>query len=291
MGLNINGVKLLLHARQLEVDFEKVLTIGRQMLYLKEREMDHLLDQAGFPDKDRPGGPVNGSYAEPFLKLLGAGTTDSLDASAYEEATLIHDLNLPLPEKMRSRYSLVIDGGSLEHVFNFPEAIRNCMNLVQVGGHYLGITPANNFLGHGFYQFSPELYYRIFTEANGFAMVKMYLFADRKKTTFYEVLDPLVLKQRVIMANASPSYLFVLAQKTAEKEVFETVPQQSDYEHIVWNRDASETAGDQGRQKISRIVKLKRILADAYRRRIRAMGNSDPQHIRKTDLDLTGNRK
>ena len=291
MGLNINGVKLLLHARQLEVDFEKVLTIGRQMLYLRDKEMDRLLDQAGIPQKDRPGGRTNGSYAEPFLKMLGAGTTDSLDASAYEEATLIHDLNLPLPEKMHSRYSLVIDGGSLEHVFNFPAAIRNCMNLVQVGGHYLGITPANNFLGHGFYQFSPELYYRIFTEANGFEMIKMYLFADRKKTTFYEVLDPLVLKHRVIMANASPSYLFVLAQKTSEKEVFETVPQQSDYEHIVWNRDASVTAGDQRKQKISRLVKVKRILADGYLRRVRAMGNSNPQYIRKTELDLTGNRK
>ena len=70
---------------------------------------------------------------------------------------------------LKNKYTLVIDGGCLEHIFNFPVAIKNCMEMLQEGGHFIGITPANNLMGHGFYQFSPELYFRIFSKENGFA--------------------------------------------------------------------------------------------------------------------------
>jgi hypothetical protein len=290
MGLTINSVKLLLHARQLGVDYSRALTIGRQMVFLKDRELRGLMTRAGIPPEDQPDDLMSSGYAEPLFGALGAGVTDSLDASGYEGATMIHDLNVPLPDGSRSRYSVVVDGGSLEHVFNFPAAIKNCMDLLEQDGHYLGITPANNFLGHGFYQFSPELYYRIFSEANGFRMIKMYLFEDHRKASFYEVLDPLVLKQRVIMANATPSYLFVLARKIAKKEVFDTVPQQSDYEHIVWNSEATGQAAVQGKKRISRVTKVTRILMDRYRRRFRPMGNGNPQFIRKIDLTLSAAR-
>ena len=40
--------------------------------------------------------------------------------------------------------------------------------MLTVGGSIFVNTPANNMMGHGFYQFSPELMYRIFAEANGF---------------------------------------------------------------------------------------------------------------------------
>ncbi|MCK5692393.1 MAG: hypothetical protein KAI08_06075 [Bacteroidales bacterium] len=289
MGLDINGVKLLLHAKQLEVNFDRVLTIGRQMLYLREKELRRMLIQAGLIAADSKDTFAVDTYAETFLKMLGAEVTDSLDASAYEEASMIHDLNLPLPKEMRSKYSVVIDGGSLEHVFNFPIAIQNCMNLIETDGYYIGITPANNFLGHGFYQFSPELYYRIFSPSNGFRMVKMYLYVDRKRASFYEVLDPLELKQRVIMANASPSYLFILAQKTEEKEVFKVVPQQSDYEHIVWNEGTGGSSSGQVKQKNTKVGKLTGKWTDLYHRLGRPMGNSNPQSVRKIDLDLSGN--
>jgi hypothetical protein len=284
MGFNINGVKLLLHAKQLDVNFERVVTIGRQVLFLNEKELRSLLTEAGIIDPRNRGRFEVKIHAERFLRLLGAKITDSLDASDYEGATLIHDLNTPLSKDRFSKYSLVIDGGSLEHVFNFPVAIKNCMDLIEPGGYYIGITPANNFLGHGFYQFSPELYYRIFSGTNGFKILKMYLYADRKKAAFYEVKDPLALKQRVIMANSFPSYLFVLAQKTGEKSVFQTIPQQSDYEYIVWSR--KETGKDPGPGP-GKFLKVKRRILDAYFRHTREMGNSNPRHIIHTDLNLT----
>lgn len=288
MGLDINGVKLLLHARQFDVNFKRVITIGRQMLYVKQRDLKRMLMQAGLSGMSGEEELGSGSYAESFLKHLGAEITDSLDASAYEQASIIHDLNQPLPEEMYSRYSLVIDGGSMEHVFDFPMAVKNCMDLLEETGCYIGITPANNFLGHGFYQFSPELYFRVFSPDNGFRVLKMYLYADRKKNaSFYEVRDPLEIRQRVIMANASPSYLFVLAQKTAKKDVFAITPQQSDYEHLVWT---GETGGSnaKGQKKVSKVNKVYRLWTDQWRRKFHPMGNSDPHSVRKITLDLRG---
>jgi len=285
MGLDTNAVKLLLHARQREVNFRRIITIGRQMLYVKEGDMKRMLMQAGLRDAAGTGRFLPGTYAESFLKLLGAETTDSLDASDYEQASLIHDLNRPIPRELHARYTMVIDGGSLEHVFNFPVAVKNCMDLLEKDGYYIGFTPANNFLGHGFYQFSPELYYRVFGRDNGFKMLNMYLYTDRKSTAFYEVLDPLDLKGRVTMANARPSYLFVLAQKTSEKEAFATTPQQSDYEHIVWSGEQKGN-GHQGRKKPSKLKKLQVLWTDSCRRRFRPMGNSHPASVRKIELDL-----
>jgi len=287
MGLDINGVKLLLYARQLDVKFDRVMTIGRQMLYLREKEMRRMLIQAGLIAEGSKETVTVNNYAEPFFTMLGAEISDSLDASNYEEANMIHDMNLPLPGELHSKYSVVIDGGSLEHIFNFPAAIKNCMDLIEKDGHYIGLTPANNFLGHGFYQFSPELYFRIFSAANGFRIRKMYLYVNCKRASFYEVLDPLELKQRVIMANSTPSYLFILAQKTATKEVFKIIPQQSDYENIIWTKETTGTSSDRGQFRNTKVGKLKRHLTDIYLRLVRSMGNSNPQFVRKTDLDLS----
>ena len=65
-------------------------------------------------------------------------------------------MNTPIYGSLKNRFSALLDAGTIEHVFNFPQAIRNCMEMVKVGGHFIQVTVANNFIGHGFYQFSPE---------------------------------------------------------------------------------------------------------------------------------------
>ncbi len=234
MGIDRIGIKLLIHSKQIGVDFDRVLTIGRQELFLKKKEFQKLVCKAEFPNRSVEDVFRHNKYSEPFLKLLGAKTVDSIDASDYEGSTLVHDLNLPIPDYLKSKYTLVIDGGSLEHVFNFPQAIKNCMNAVSEGGHFIGITPSNNFFGHGFYQFSPELFWRIFSKANGFEIIKMYFYVYRKHASIYEVMDPLAVKHRITMINSYPSYLFIIAKKLENVEIFSQFPQQSDYEFISW---------------------------------------------------------
>ena len=297
MGFDINSINLLIKSKGLGVNFERVITIGRQGLHLKEYQMINLLKKSSLISKDDNASFATNTYAELFLKLLGAEITDSLDASAYENAAIIHDLNIPIPESIKSKYTVVIDGGSLEHILNFPIAIKNCMELIKVNGHFIGITPTNNFLGHGFYQFSPELYYRVFNNSNGFRMVKMYFYVDDRKSgaTFYEVMDPLQLRERVTMVNSRRSYLFVIAKKLEEKEVFKNIPQQSDYEHLVWKNKSYNLAQTTNRIKFKWIKTLipvslktklylkKRKIIKLYNRHTQPTGDSNPLFFKKMD--------
>ncbi|MDP6582770.1 MAG: hypothetical protein QF681_19120 [Vicinamibacterales bacterium] len=132
-------------------------------------------------------------FGETFLRLLGATQTESIDASSYEGASQILDLNQPLPPELEGSFTAVIDAGSLEHVFDVQTALRSCM--VAPDGHFLSITAANNMMGHGFYQFSPELFYRVFSEANGFTVERM-LMTGKSSTRWYEVADPKTLMSR-----------------------------------------------------------------------------------------------
>ena len=141
----------------------------------------------------------------------------------------MHDLNEPIPSNLKGAFTCVFDGGCLEHIFNFPQAIKNCMEMVAVGGSFLAITPANSFCGHGFYQFSPELYYRILSVQNGFAVQEMVVWELDPGAPQYRVKDPDALGHRVVLASNRPTYLMVLATRTNASNIFEKTPQQSDY--------------------------------------------------------------
>jgi len=231
MGLDINGTRFLLYAGQQGVDFSRTAMIGRQSLNLSAAALRRNLKDFGIAASAAEAADLTrceNGYAESFLRRLGAVEITSFDASDYEKASCIHDFNLPLDKKFFGRFSVVLDGGTLEHIFNFPQAISNCMEMVEPGGHFLGITPANNFTGHGFYQFSPEVFFRIFSQGNGFAMRKLLAF-ESPSTKWYEVADPEVVGQPVTLINRRETYLLIIAQKTATVPIFATPMQQVAY--------------------------------------------------------------
>lgn len=232
MGLDVNAIKFLLWARQENLDFSRVMMIGRQKLYLNVHSLQAALATFGVM---RSKGEVAAmlaerqGYAEPVFKFLGAVETASIDASSYEGASTVLDMNEAVPEDLKARFSVVFDGGTLEHVFNFPVAIRNCMEMVRLNGHFIGITPCNNYLGHGFYQFSPELFFRIFTDQNGFKLEKAILYENSPAARWYRVQDPEEVGERVEVRTRRNTLLIVQARRTAIRPLFATAPQQSDY--------------------------------------------------------------
>jgi hypothetical protein len=176
-----------------------------------------------------------------LYKLLGATEVESLDASNYEGATHVHDLNQPLPDHLKQQYDFVDDGGTLEHVFNFPQAIKNCMETVKVGGRLQVETPCNNCFGHGFYQFSPDLYYRVLSPDNGFEVERVVVFEQYDGSQWYEVPDPWKVKSRIELVSKSvPIMMIVRARRTAAVPIFEKTPQQSDYV-AAWTDGSADT--------------------------------------------------
>ena len=292
MGLDANGTKFLMFARQRGVSFSKTAMIGRQSLLLSPAKLSTNLRSFGFESTAGQAKKLiqdSNEYSEGFLKLLGADEIVSFDASAYENASVVHDFNHPIPDKYKDQFSVVLDGGTLEHIFNFPAAIKNCMDMVAEGGHFLGITPANNQLGHGFYQFSPELYFRVFSEQNGFKLQNLIIFEETADSAWYEVADPDVVHERVTLRNNESSMLLIIAKKIRSVSVFET-PQQSDYA-AVW-RGETDIASIHGLNQAgpSALGKVARLpLAVLRRLRLRlsrhfGMLNRRPKHFKKIDL-------
>jgi hypothetical protein len=236
MGLDFNAVKILFWARNLGVSFERTLTLGRQSLVCSTGRMYRATRDFGLPGSredierclHRPS--MQMLYADEFLRFLGANEPVSVDYSDFEGATLLHDLNRPFPENERGRYTLVIDGGTLEHIFNYPAALRHCLELLCPGGHFLSMTPAHNQMGHGFYQFSPELFFRVFSPENGFALRKIVLYDPMKvDSRFYQVNDPAVTGYRNRLVSNKTMSLAVLAQRLANTPILGSNPMQSDY--------------------------------------------------------------
>ena len=229
MGLDINAVRFLIDARKRGAKFGDVLMLGRQDLNVYPARMVQLLSAHGFPaDAFQPPGK-DSLFAEPVFTSLGAASVSAMDVSDFEGASFVHDLNQPIGAELRERFDLVYDGGTLEHVFNFPQALRNCMEMVRVGGHVMLHTITNNWCGHGFYQFSPELFFRALHPDNGFEVTRMILHAVGPYGRWYEVKDPESIRSRVELITFCPVHLLVQARRTRVVPIFEKTPQQSDY--------------------------------------------------------------
>lgn len=238
MGVDLHNLGLLAHAQDLGATFTRTIGIGRQAVFIDAPDLERHRRLRGLPTLAAPT-PLAASavrYFEPLLtQWFGAGQVDSVDASPYEAATIVHDMNLPWPAGVAGlgSYDAVLDFGCLEHVFDFPVAWRNCIDLCRVGGHVLHALPANNLSGHGFYQFSPELFFSLYRPERGFELRGMWMAEKADLRHWWKVADPRLLRRRVTLRNSHETYLLVIARKLADVGPMPP-PQQSDYAEQEW---------------------------------------------------------
>jgi hypothetical protein len=229
-------------------------------------------------------------FCEPLFRLLGATEVSSLDMSNYQQATNLHDLNLPIPQELQARFSCVYDGGTIEHVFNCPQAFKNCMEMVRVGGHFLQTNVANNFTGHGFWQFSPELLYRVLSPQNGFRIKTVLMHEVQPGGRWFVVRDPQAVGGRVELRNCVPTYILTIAERVADGPIFAAPPQQSDYVET-WG--SAKTASP-GRRPKSRSAN--RFVPGSVRSAIKSMFPNlvdsfhEPQYRRVSEADVMSGR-
>ena len=101
-----------------------------------------------------------------LFKSLGFDSMESLDYSNFEGASIIQDLNLPVPIDLQGKYDYIYDGGTLEHVFNFPQALKNVYTMLKTNGSVIHALPSSNHVDHGFYMFSPIALYEFYVQNN-----------------------------------------------------------------------------------------------------------------------------
>jgi hypothetical protein len=250
VAITYAAAQFLVNARRAGASFERTLTLGRQDLCVSPFLLTRLLKRHGMLADPAAfcRAIIRWPYrADPFFQALGARELNFMDATPYEGADLVHDLNEPIPESLHENYDLVVDGGTLEHVFNFPLALKSTMEMVRVGGHAIFLTPTNNWTGHGFYQLSPELYHQVLTENNGYRIEQMLAIEDDLAQAWilgqvpvgldaqrgaYEIPEsPLSsgLNARVEFTTTRPAELFILAMRQTRAPILESPPQQALY--------------------------------------------------------------
>jgi SAM-dependent methyltransferase len=105
---------------------------------------------------------------ESLFKSLGFQEVVTLDYSEFEGASVLFDLNAAdVPAELNNRFDFIADHGTLEHVFHIPNALHNIFRMLKENGRVLISSPTSNFVDHGFYMFSPTLFFDYFT-ANQF---------------------------------------------------------------------------------------------------------------------------
>ena len=232
MAIDSETARLFLACKQAGINLGRMVMLGRQNFLLRPAETRSLFQSYGLTPDPRllvPTSPGSDPpFAEPFFESLGATACEAMDVSSYEGANLVHDMNEPLPSHLYEQFDLVFDGGTLEHVFQFPRALHNAMQLVKPGGWFVGFTGGNNWFGHGFYQFSPEVYYRALSRQNGFSKCAVFLVPEGLGLKWYLVRDPAQLRNRTNLINSLRTPLLVLGQKAAPTPA-KLQLQQSDY--------------------------------------------------------------
>lgn len=161
-----------------EASAKRMLPVGRV-----DERMDAIFDGWGGPRRD---------CQAAFYSLFGVTryvSSDPFDSRADYR----YDLNNYFPHF--SRYDLITNFGTAEHVFNIPEVFRAAYRLLKKGGVMLNVLPAHGDIDHGFYNIHPILY-------RGFAAHSGFEICD------FQYIDDIDLRTAVAKASGNEPYNF-----------------------------------------------------------------------------------
>ena len=102
-----------------------------------------------------------------LFRALGFDEVLSVDISDYEGSEIIADLNQEIPPELEGRFDAVFDGGTMQHIFDVPQVLRNLHRTLKPGGRLVfSAVPVNNHVDHGCYILSPTLFVDYFRANN-----------------------------------------------------------------------------------------------------------------------------
>lgn len=212
MGLNSPALKYII-SRSKKYDFNgPVITFGNQDIYasfeslVKWAKQSHINIPKNINIKLSTSQDLKNInyeskkfvHAKTFFNILGITDQNYYDVDKYDfdKPKILHDLELPFSKKYKNYFNLVIDSGTLEHIFDIKSVMSNTINITKVGGYIVQIIPTNNFINHGFYQINPTFFHDFYT-INGFKVMESHIiefratgyrfhnYQQKKFTTFF----------------------------------------------------------------------------------------------------------
>jgi hypothetical protein len=164
MGINYKTLKFL--EKNIKKKKLSMATIGRQELH--------------FPTSQ------NTRFADNFLiKKFNLKKLISFDINKLEGASEIKDFDNPINYK--EKFDIFFDGGSLQHIFNIPQALKNIIKMTKLNGTIIHTVTFDGFQGFGLYQLSPEIFLNLYNKNNGFKNTKIYLTENLNNKFWYKI--------------------------------------------------------------------------------------------------------
>jgi len=118
--------------------------------------------------------PFNWIGAADFFRAIGIQEVTTVDIPGSHYAPdIVHDLNQPLPRHLTDCFNLVLDPGTLEHVFDVRAALENIAVAVRQGGSVIHFVPVYSYNG-GYYSLNPEVLIDFYSQ-NGFEEPEAFL--------------------------------------------------------------------------------------------------------------------
>ena len=246
MGLNLHaGVSFIFHRFHSYKEFKdkKCLMLGVQEMDVQGYDVYCALCSMGFelPSfvHELSRHEMNEHFdSYKFFEWLGFEDIESLDVSDYEGATIIADLNEPVADELKSQYDIIFDGGTLEHVFNVHQAMKNIGDMLKKEGYVIHDVPAHNYSNHGFYMFSPT-FFQDYYAANKYRVEELYLFnhvandcSSEYRSVDCRLIDPMHFYSNVYSRRCDEVSLLICVAKKLSNSTEGHIPIQGLYNKI-----------------------------------------------------------
>ncbi len=177
---------------------------------------------------------ANKSYIrdDDVFRLLGIPNIKALDVSDYEGADIVHDLTTPIPNALEGSADFILDGSTLDNVFDPATALRNIARLLKPGGRFVSINVASNHYDP--YTILTPHWLLDYFVVNGFSDCKVYTFVYNGPNGGMNVFAPdlaLMRKDHAQPHNLTsihPMGLVVMAEKDPDS-TWDRTPVQHQY--------------------------------------------------------------
>jgi SAM-dependent methyltransferase len=247
MGISKGGYALLCELKRDTLHLgSSILQLGRQHTFVTTTQLLKTYRRFGLScdispmdfNSQRPG------YVDDLklFRTLGFSTVHSLDASDFEGATYVHDLNKPVASELAKTFDVIYDGGTTEHIFSVPTVLQNIFTLLKEEGVVIHHSPSHNHVDHGFYMFSPMFFYEWY-RANSWEILKSYIIEygpnHNGKSWVVRRYEPGAIDQLSFGGWGSEMLAIWLVAKKTTSSTCDVIPQQGIYK-TKWERARSQ---------------------------------------------------
>ncbi len=139
-----------------------VLALGSLTIRESGHDIAQFAREAGYTRFEREGS-IRALFQDRY------GIREYCDCDVNGQAALRLDLNHPIPFDLVGKFGTLLNGGTLEHIFDVRQSMENIHLLVRSGGTFIHMVPLT-WYDHGFFNLNPVLFYSL-ARANRYSIL------------------------------------------------------------------------------------------------------------------------